>query len=72
MKVFVKYITMVFTIVFITSASAPKPALKEDYVVTITTKFGDMVLLLHEQTPKHKHIFLITVLRRPHRLPSWQ
>ncbi|MFN8416400.1 MAG: peptidylprolyl isomerase [Cytophagaceae bacterium] len=58
MKSFIKYITIAFTIVFFTSASAPKPALKEDYVVTITTKFGDMVLLLHEQTPKHKANFI--------------
>jgi len=31
---------------------------KEDYVVTITTEFGDMVLLLHAATPKHKENFI--------------
>lgn len=36
-----------------------KPVLpKEDYVVTISTKFGDMVVLLNEQTPKHKANFI--------------
>jgi peptidylprolyl isomerase/peptidyl-prolyl cis-trans isomerase B (cyclophilin B) len=36
-----------------------KPVLpKEDYVVTISTKFGKMILLLNEQTPKHKANFI--------------
>jgi peptidylprolyl isomerase/peptidyl-prolyl cis-trans isomerase B (cyclophilin B) len=58
MKTFIKHISITLIIVLFASASAPKPALKEDYVVTITTKFGDMVLLLHEQTPKHKENFI--------------
>jgi cyclophilin family peptidyl-prolyl cis-trans isomerase len=31
---------------------------KKDYLVTITTKFGDMNLILFDKTPKHKANFL--------------
>ncbi|MFC2125411.1 peptidylprolyl isomerase [Bacteroidota bacterium] len=31
---------------------------KKDYVVTIKTKFGDMVVILYEETPKHKDNFI--------------
>src|SRR6187401_3810293 len=29
-----------------------------DYVVTIKTKYGDMVAILYEETPKHKENFI--------------
>ncbi|HEY0744556.1 MAG TPA: peptidylprolyl isomerase [Chryseosolibacter sp.] len=31
---------------------------KKDYVVTIKTKFGDMVAILYDETPKHKANFI--------------
>ncbi len=31
---------------------------KKDYVVTIKTKFGDMVAILYDETPKHKENFI--------------
>jgi peptidyl-prolyl cis-trans isomerase B (cyclophilin B) len=31
---------------------------KKDYVVTIKTKFGDMVAILYNETPKHKENFI--------------
>ncbi len=44
----------------VTSALAQKPAKpsKTDYVVTIKTKFGDMVAILYDETPKHKANFV--------------
>src|SRR5687767_5127717 len=31
---------------------------KKDYVVTIKTKYGDMVAILYDETPKHKANFI--------------
>ena len=31
---------------------------KKDYLITISTDFGDMFVVLHDQTPKHKANFL--------------
>ena len=31
---------------------------KKDHVVTIKTKFGDMVAILYDETPKHKENFI--------------
>ncbi len=31
---------------------------KKDYLVTIKTKFGDIMVILYDQTPKHKENFL--------------
>ncbi len=31
---------------------------EKDYVVTITTKYGDMVAVLYDETPKHKENFI--------------
>lgn len=31
---------------------------KKDYLITISTEFGDMVLILYDQTPKHKENFV--------------
>src|SRR6476620_3264383 len=33
-------------------------AQKKDHVVTIKTKFGDMVAILYDETPKHKENFI--------------
>jgi peptidyl-prolyl cis-trans isomerase B (cyclophilin B) len=33
-------------------------AQKKDYVVTIKTKYGDMVAILYDETPKHKENFI--------------
>ncbi|MGA0557569.1 peptidylprolyl isomerase [Larkinella sp. VNQ87] len=37
---------------------AKKPSRKKDYLVTITTAFGTMRLILYDQTPKHKTNFI--------------
>jgi peptidyl-prolyl cis-trans isomerase B (cyclophilin B) len=31
---------------------------KQDYVITITTKYGDMVAILYDETPRHKENFI--------------
>src|SRR5271154_1049003 len=31
---------------------------KKDYVVTISTKYGNMVAILYDETPKHKENFI--------------
>jgi peptidyl-prolyl cis-trans isomerase B (cyclophilin B) len=31
---------------------------EKDYVVTITTKYGDMIAILYDETPKHKQNFI--------------
>lgn len=31
---------------------------KDDYLITITTEFGEITLLLYDQTPKHKENFI--------------
>src|SRR5690349_4553573 len=46
-----------FFCVTILTAIAQKPS-KKDFVVTIKTKFGDMVVILYDETPKHKANFL--------------
>src|SRR6266516_2305977 len=33
-------------------------AQKKDFVVTINTKYGDMVAILYDETPKHKQNFI--------------
>lgn len=33
-------------------------AQKKDYLITLTTKFGDMQLVLYKETPKHKENFI--------------
>jgi peptidyl-prolyl cis-trans isomerase B (cyclophilin B) len=43
--------------VTISSAIAQKPS-KKDFVVTIKTQFGDMVVILYDETPKHKANFI--------------
>src|SRR6188508_1702698 len=51
-----------FAIVSILTAQAQTPAEPviptDDYVVTISTSYGDMVLLLYNQTPLHKKNFI--------------
>lgn len=39
-------------------ARAARPPRKKDYLVTMTTDFGTMHLLLYNQTPKHKENFI--------------
>ncbi|HOX82613.1 MAG TPA: peptidylprolyl isomerase [Chryseolinea sp.] len=41
-------------LVFLTSCAQSK----KDYVVTIKTKYGDMVAILYDETPKHKENFI--------------
>lgn len=46
--------TLLFVLVLFISGCAQK----NDHVVTISTKYGDMVALLYDETPKHKANFL--------------
>jgi len=43
---------------FIQSNCLAQKKLKKDYVVTITTEFGDIAVLLYENTPLHKKNFI--------------
>ena len=57
---FIKYqkmkkILFLFTYILILSACGNK---NKDYIVTIKTSFGDMKVLLYEETPLHKENFL--------------
>jgi cyclophilin family peptidyl-prolyl cis-trans isomerase len=51
---------IVFVSTLVAQAQSPaEPVLpKEDYVVTISTPYGDMILLLYNQTPQHKKNFI--------------
>lgn len=53
-KVF-SFLTLLFLIGMMTSCAQSK---KNDYVVTIKTKYGDMVAILYDETPKHKENFI--------------
>jgi cyclophilin family peptidyl-prolyl cis-trans isomerase len=54
-----KTIYLLFLIAFVctTELLAQKPS-KKDYLLTISTDFGDMYVVLHDKTPKHKANFL--------------
>jgi len=45
---------VLFCLVFLTGCAQSK----KDYVVTIKTKYGDMVAILYDETPKHKENFI--------------
>jgi peptidyl-prolyl cis-trans isomerase B (cyclophilin B) len=45
---------ILFCLVFLTGCAQSK----KDYVVTIKTKYGDMVAILYDETPKHKENFI--------------
>jgi len=49
-----KFITIFLTFFLVTSCAQTKT----DMVVTITTKYGDMIAILYDETPKHKENFL--------------
>jgi cyclophilin family peptidyl-prolyl cis-trans isomerase len=51
-----KKILAIFTLLLINQALNAQP--KKDYLVTITTPWGDMHAILHDQTPQHKANFL--------------
>lgn len=55
-----RVVILLFSISNAVTAFAQKPVKpsKTDHVVTIKTKFGDMVILLHDETPKHKANFI--------------
>ena len=57
MRVFVTLFAAFFILSFHVQAQKKKTP-KKDQVVTISTSFGDMVLILYDQTPKHKENFL--------------
>ncbi len=50
----VRLLTSLICISFIFTGCAQK----KDYVVTIKTKYGDMVAILYDETPKHKENFI--------------
>ncbi|HEY9006658.1 peptidylprolyl isomerase [Ohtaekwangia sp.] len=49
-----KSLLLILLISFITTCCAQE----KDYVVTIKTKYGDMVAILYDETPKHKQNFI--------------
>lgn len=49
-----KLITALFVFILLLTSCAQK----KDYVVTIKTKYGDMVAILYDETPKHKENFI--------------
>jgi cyclophilin family peptidyl-prolyl cis-trans isomerase len=51
-------IVFVSTLVAQAQSTAEPVLPKEDYVVTISTPYGDMILLLYNQTPQHKKNFI--------------
>lgn len=44
--------------ILVTSLSSCAQSKKNDYVITIKTKYGDMVAILYDETPKHKENFI--------------
>ena len=58
---FINYIKISLFLLLLTlstSLSAQKKPSKKDMLITISTSFGDMKVLLFDQTPKHKENFL--------------
>jgi peptidyl-prolyl cis-trans isomerase B (cyclophilin B) len=55
-----RVLVFLLTLSIATAAFAQKTAKpsKTDHVVTIKTKFGDMVVILYDETPKHKANFI--------------
>ena len=51
-----KLITVFLTFIILATSCAQSK--KNDYVVTIKTKYGDMVAILYDETPKHKENFI--------------
>lgn len=52
-----KTLTLILT-VFILTSFTYKPCEKSDYLVTLTTQFGEIKIILFEDTPIHKKNFL--------------
>lgn len=48
-------LTTIFIFVLLMTSCAQS---KKDYVVTIKTKYGDMIAILYDETPKHKENFI--------------
>ncbi|HEY3402234.1 MAG TPA: peptidylprolyl isomerase, partial [Ohtaekwangia sp.] len=49
-------ITLFLVLVYIMISGCAQD--KQDYVVTISTKYGDMIAILYNETPKHKENFI--------------
>src|SRR6187401_2527174 len=49
-----KLFSLLFLLILVSSCGQDK----NDYVVTIKTKYGDMVAILYDETPKHKENFI--------------
>lgn len=64
MNIRILSLSLVFSFLFSTAIQAQEETFalkthkKKEYVVTIHTPEGDMVLLLHDETPKHKANFI--------------
>jgi peptidyl-prolyl cis-trans isomerase B (cyclophilin B) len=48
----------IFFFILVISLNSCAQSKKTDYVITIKTKYGDMVALLYDETPKHKENFI--------------
>jgi cyclophilin family peptidyl-prolyl cis-trans isomerase len=52
-------LSLLASLISMTAISQKKPKVsKDDFVVTVATEYGNMVLLLYDETPKHKENFL--------------
>jgi len=49
---------LLLTVLLTLSSGQAKPPKRKDYLLTLTTDFGTMRLILHDQTPKHKENFI--------------
>ncbi len=52
-----KFLFVVIALFFAQASFAQKKS-RKDYLITISTEFGDMQLVLFDQTPKHKENFI--------------
>lgn len=53
-----KIVTIILCTIFLAFISSCAQNNKKDYIVTIKTKYGDMVAILYDETPKHKANFI--------------
>jgi len=54
----IKKVLILFISVLCLATSCAQKGDKNDYIVTIKTRYGDMVAILYDETPKHKENFI--------------
>ena len=58
MKLFRLFLILISLVGVFTSPSFAQKKSRKDYLLTLSTKYGDIKLVLHDQTPLHKANFL--------------